>query len=142
MKKQMLSIFALLLVGGLAGEAFALPDQTKGRENTTIVAADRQQGTPQGQDREGDESRESEEGIPSGPVKVTLQEAIQTALGQAPGSVQNAKLDDENGSLLYEVSIVSQDRSMTEVKVDAQSGHILKIEKGGMEGEQEAEKEG
>lgn len=142
MKKHALSVFALLLVGGLAGEAFALSDhQTKGGNNTGL-AVDRHQGALQEQDLEEDESRESEEGILSGSTKISLQEAIQTALGQAPGTVQNAKLDDENGSLLYEVSIVSQDRSMTEVKVDAQSGHVLKIEKGDVEGEHEGEKEG
>ncbi|HZR47121.1 MAG TPA: PepSY domain-containing protein [Candidatus Manganitrophaceae bacterium] len=141
MKKETLPILALLLAGGLAGEAFALPADTPGRNHTVVPAAERHAGAPEGRDREKEESGGSEEGIPLGSAKITLQEAIQTALGQAPGAVHEAKLDEEDGSLLYEVSIVREDRSMAEVKVDAQSGRVLKIEKGEME-EEEGEHEG
>lgn len=131
MKKNSLFVFAILLVSGLAGEAFALSSQElKGKENM-VVAADRNQGALNGEDREEDESRESEEGLPSRSAKIPLQEAIQIALAQAPGSVHQAKLEEEDGSLLYEVSIAHEDRSLTEIKIDAQSGKVLKVEKEG-----------
>jgi uncharacterized membrane protein YkoI len=140
MKKHSLSILAILLVSGLAGEAFALSDHETARKDNAAFAANRHAVEQKGQD--GEENESSEESIPAGSAKITLQEAIQTALAQAPGAVHQAKLEEENGSLLYEVSIVREDRSMTEVKVDAQSGQVLKIEKGGMEKEREGEHEG
>lgn len=105
--------------------AYARADQETHKKEKTELASAKQ------------EENESEEEIPSGSAKITLQEATQTALARVPGTVRKAELDDEDGALIYEVAIVGADHSRTEVKVDAQSGQILKVGKG--EGEEEHE---
>ncbi|MBI3803386.1 MAG: PepSY domain-containing protein [Nitrospirae bacterium] len=135
--KYLLSVLTVLLVGGLAVGAFARAEpQTKEKNKKEITTA-----KEKGED-EGKESAESGEAIPSGAAKVTLQEAIQTALGRVPGSVQEAQLEEDDGPLHYEVAIVGPDHARTEVRVDAQSGQILKVGKGEIEEEHEEENEG
>lgn len=57
---------------------------------------------------------------------VTADQANQTALGQVPGgTVQATHLGDENGTVVYEVSLVDSAGKSQEVKVDAKSGAIV-----------------
>ena len=55
---------------------------------------------------------------------VTMSQAIATAEQQAGGRATRAKLENENGKLLYEVKVAGKDRA-TEVQVDAQDGKVL-----------------
>lgn len=128
--KYILSILSIFLISGLTVGAFARADQESHKKEKTELASAKQ------------EESESEEEIPSGSAKITLPEATQTALSRVPGTVQKAELDDEEGALVYEVAIVGADHSRTEVKVDAQSGQILKVGKGEGEEEHEEEHEG
>lgn len=65
-----------------------------------------------------------------GLAKLSFEEAMRAALARIPGNVLKAELEDENGYLVYGIEVVSGDRSMTEVKVDAGTGAILSLEKG------------
>lgn len=58
-------------------------------------------------------------------AKVTLDQAIQAALGSTPGKVLKAGLEDEDGFLVYGVEVVTPDEAIMEVKVDAGSGKVL-----------------
>ena len=55
---------------------------------------------------------------------VTMSQAIATAEQQAGGRATRAKLENENGKLLYEVKVAGKDKA-TEVQIDAQDGKVL-----------------
>ena len=141
--KYFLTILAVLLVGGWTAGAFALPVHEAKEKGKIELSSAKQAEAPEEKERaDAEESGEAEEGAPARTAKITLQEAIQTALARVPGSVEEATLEGEDRSLLYEVAIVGADRSRTEVQVDAQSGQVLKIGKGEIEKEREEENEG
>ena len=53
---------------------------------------------------------------------------MNAALKQVPGKVLKAELENEDGYLVYGVEIVMADRQIADVKVDAGSGRVLKVE--------------
>lgn len=73
---------------------------------------------------------------------VTKKEAIDTALLSVPGKVNETELEEENGALVYSIKVKGQNEKTQEVKIDAKTGKVLKVESDeGEEGEQE-EKDG
>jgi hypothetical protein len=58
-------------------------------------------------------------------AKVSLQQAIQTALAQTPGGLLKAVTKEHHGALVHHIEIVSADKSMTEFTIDAGTGAIL-----------------
>jgi uncharacterized membrane protein YkoI len=54
----------------------------------------------------------------------TIDQAVSSALAAQPGKVIKAKLEDENGTLVWNVDVVSNNQ-MYEVKVDAKNAKIL-----------------
>lgn len=77
-------------------------------------------------------------------AKISLDQAVKDALQTVPGKAVRAELDEENGYLVYRVEVVGPDHQATDVKVDAGSGKILKIQqdKGDREGGREEHEEG
>jgi uncharacterized membrane protein YkoI len=75
------------------------------------------------------ESGKGEHGAPVdlSKVQVAMSQAIATAEQQAGGKATKAKLENEQGKLLYEVRVAGKDRA-TEVKIDAQDGKVLSTE--------------
>jgi uncharacterized membrane protein YkoI len=61
-------------------------------------------------------------------ANISLDSAINSALKQVPGKVVKAELENEDGYLVYGVEIAKTDHQMADVKVDAGSGKVLKIE--------------
>lgn len=59
---------------------------------------------------------------------LTAQDAIEIALKEVPGTVEEVELEDEDGKLVFEIEIVSTDGTETEVEIDAMSGDVLEIE--------------
>jgi uncharacterized membrane protein YkoI len=55
-------------------------------------------------------------------AKISLQEAMHTATAVVSGEVLKVELEDENGYLVYGVEVVSLDKAITDVKIDARSG--------------------
>ena len=66
----------------------------------------------------------------AGKAKITAEQAKQAAESKVGGTASDIKLDNENGSLVYEVKVGKQ-----EVKVDAGNGTVLKIEQADNENE-------
>lgn len=58
-------------------------------------------------------------------ARITLEQAIQTAHTEVQGQVLKAELEDEDGFLDYNIEVVTADRNILEVKVDAGSGKVL-----------------
>ena len=58
-------------------------------------------------------------------AKLTPAQAVQKALAAVPGRLLKTGLENENGFLVYGVEVVTADKGIVEVKVDAGSGKIL-----------------
>lgn len=58
-------------------------------------------------------------------AKITMEQAMAAAMAATPGKVMKAGLDDEDGFLVYEVEVVTPDKAVMEVLVDAGSGKVL-----------------
>ncbi|MDO5675804.1 MAG: PepSY domain-containing protein [bacterium] len=61
-------------------------------------------------------------------AKITMAQAMEAALAAVPGQVLKAELDDEKGFLLYEIKVVTADKTIMKVKVDAGDGKVLATE--------------
>jgi uncharacterized membrane protein YkoI len=59
---------------------------------------------------------------------IPLQTAIDTAVSTQGGTVLRAELQNEDGFLVYNVELVSADKKVHEIKVDAGKGSILRID--------------
>ncbi|MDY0396164.1 PepSY domain-containing protein [Virgibacillus halophilus] len=64
----------------------------------------------------------------SGMRRVTIEEAMHTALQQVPGQVIKIELDTEHGIQVYEVDIVTAQGVKYEVNVAVDTGEIVNIE--------------
>jgi hypothetical protein len=62
--------------------------------------------------------------------KISMQQAMQVALDKiSKGKIIEAKLENENGRLIYDIEAVNPKNKTMEIKVDADSGKVLKIAK-------------
>lgn len=61
-------------------------------------------------------------------AKINMEQAESIALKAAPGRVRRIELEKDDGVLIYEI-IICQDRIKKEVRVDANSGNVLEIDK-------------
>ena len=59
---------------------------------------------------------------------VTEEAAIKIALEQVPGTVEEVELEDENGTIVYEIEIRAEDGAEQEVDIDATTGDVVKVE--------------
>jgi uncharacterized membrane protein YkoI len=75
----------------------------------------------------GDDGKDKES-VQAMAAKITMEQAIQTAKTKFPGRVVEAELESEDGTLVYEVEIVSASGEEQEIEIDAQSGKILDSE--------------
>jgi len=60
--------------------------------------------------------------------RISIQQAKQIALQRIPGRVLHANMDMENGTLVYEIFILTPHNRIYEVEVIARTGRIKKIE--------------
>jgi uncharacterized membrane protein YkoI len=61
-------------------------------------------------------------------AKITMDQAVQRAMARVPGQVLKTELEEENGFLVYGIEMVTGDRTMVKVMVDAGSGNVLASE--------------
>ncbi|WP_087972067.1 PepSY domain-containing protein [Oceanobacillus rekensis] len=59
---------------------------------------------------------------------VTKQVSKEIALDRIPGTIEEVELDNEDGYIVYEVELQSEDDDEYEVIINAQTGDILEIE--------------
>jgi Predicted membrane protein len=61
-------------------------------------------------------------------AKVTIDQAIKTAMDKVPGTAVEAELEKKHGKTVWEVEIVGSDGKVTEVHIDAGTGDIIDTE--------------
>ena len=66
-----------------------------------------------------------------GMAKVSLDQAVKTAMAQVGGMFLAAELEGDDGILVWEVVIISPKKAVMEVEIDAATGKILEIEEEG-----------
>ena len=68
---------------------------------------------------DGDDQREVQQ------AEISVLEALEIALGHTPGTIDDAELDEDDGTLHWEVGIYAEGSSdSTDIRIDAQSGDI------------------
>jgi|UPI000584EFAD hypothetical protein len=108
--------------GGLAPNVYAAQP-----ESSILVAQDRDRDS----EAKEDEKEQQEEAQLQSLAKITAQQAIQAAETAKGGKASSVELENENGNLVYEVTI-----GQTEVYVDAGNGTVLYTEDKNQENEQ------
>ncbi|WP_051328422.1 PepSY domain-containing protein [Desulfatirhabdium butyrativorans] len=78
--------------------------------------------------------KQSEAEFPS-MAKISMDQAVQNALASVQGQVLKTELEDENGFLVYGVEVVSADKSIVDVKVDAGTGTVLAMDRDEADGD-------
>ncbi len=61
-------------------------------------------------------------------AKVTIDQAIKTALEKAPGTAVEAELEKKHDKTVWEVEVVGADGNVTEVHIDAATGAVIDTE--------------
>jgi uncharacterized membrane protein YkoI len=61
-------------------------------------------------------------------AKVTIDQAIKTALEKVPGTAVEAELEKKHGKTVWEVEVVGVDGNVTEVHIDAAAGTVIDTE--------------
>ncbi|WP_421980120.1 PepSY domain-containing protein [Roseibium sp.] len=64
-------------------------------------------------------------------VAVDEAKAVEIALGEVAGTVQETELEQEDGKQVYEIEILTADGQEMEVEIDAQTGAVLEVEADG-----------
>lgn len=59
---------------------------------------------------------------------LTMQQAIEIALLEVPGEVQEAEIDNEDGMMIYEVEILDADGQEFEIEIAADTGAVIEVE--------------
>lgn len=59
--------------------------------------------------------------------KVTLDAAKATALQRVPGKLKSAELETEKGKLVYSFDIITADKKIMEVHIDAMNGAVVEV---------------
>ncbi|MBO6758996.1 MAG: PepSY domain-containing protein [Roseibium sp.] len=62
------------------------------------------------------------------PAALSVTQAIEIALAEVPGAVQETELEREDGRQVYEIEILTADGVEMEVEIDANTGAVLEIE--------------
>lgn len=66
--------------------------------------------------------------LPAWNRRISIEEAIGIALQQVPGQVVKVELEHEQGILVYEIEIVTQQGVKYEVAVDVNTGGVVSVE--------------
>jgi len=61
-------------------------------------------------------------------AKVTIDQAIKTALEKVPGKIVEAELEKKHDTLVWEVEVVTAENKLMEVHIDAESGAVIDVE--------------
>ena len=108
-------LFSLMLVCGLATVSNAQTNPDK-QEKPKV--------------QEKDDDGEDEEVSPEDRklIKISAEQARQTALGRVSGTIVEEELEKERGRIVYSIEIRDKDKKVFDVEVDAITGEIVNVE--------------
>ncbi|MBS4201418.1 PepSY domain-containing protein [Bacillus sp. FJAT-49732] len=82
---------------------------------------------------DGEVSDEVEQAQLEKEAKITKEESTSIAQTAVNGTVTEAQLEDEDGVVVYGIEITDSQGEKHDVKIDAKTGKVLKVEKGDQE---------
>jgi uncharacterized membrane protein YkoI len=59
--------------------------------------------------------------------QVKMEAAKATALQRVPGKIKSAELETEKGKLVYSFDIITADKKIMEVQIDAMNGAVVEV---------------
>lgn len=114
-------VLGLVLLG--TGDAASHQESQQPAYTSSIQVKD------QGREGQGERHRERREAAQLASLaKIDLARATAAALAQVPGTVLKAELDDENGTRVYSVEIMTNTHEIKDVKVDAGNSNVLHVD--------------
>ncbi len=151
-----LAATALTMGGGAAiaaqqapettGDGIRQEEQEPSYKGSIQAPADKEEQNEAAEGRETPESEATEEKQEAAEAqqlqslaKIDQKAAEQAALQEVPGTVKDAELGNENGSVVWEVEVAGNDGTLYEVKVDAGNGQVLHQETEDDEGSEQGE---
>lgn len=76
----------------------------------------------------GDEKEKNGKAEMAAAAKVTVDQALKTALEKVSGKVIEAELETKRNKLVWEVEVVTADKKVMEVHIDADTGAVIDVE--------------
>ncbi|MGZ8375530.1 MAG: PepSY domain-containing protein [Nitrospira sp.] len=76
----------------------------------------------------GDEKEKIGKAEMAATAKVTIDQAVKTASEKVPGTVIEAELESKHHKLVWEVEVVTAEKKVMEVHIDADSGAVIGVE--------------
>ena len=76
----------------------------------------------------GDEKEKNGKAEMAAAAKVTIDQALKTASDKVPGKVIEAELETKHHKLMWEIDIVTADKKVMEVHIDAETGAVIDVE--------------
>lgn len=136
--RRIVSVIALLAIAlfttvGAARKSAALSTHEPAPTASTAPDRDKDDIEDEDEDEEDDDGNLS--------ATLTAEEAAVIANLEVPGKIGKVELENENGVAVYGVEIAATDGSQHDVKVDANTGKVLKDEAGDDEDEGHGKKE-
>jgi uncharacterized membrane protein YkoI len=61
-------------------------------------------------------------------VRISIEEAIKTASEKVLGTVIEAELEQKHDQLIWEVEVVTSEKKVMEVHIDAETGTVIDVE--------------
>lgn len=76
----------------------------------------------------GDDNGKNGKAEMAATAKVTIDQAIKTASEKVSGKIIEAELEQKHNKLVWEVEIVTADKKVMEVHIDADTGTVIDVE--------------
>ncbi|MDH4153976.1 MAG: PepSY domain-containing protein [Nitrospira sp.] len=76
----------------------------------------------------GDEKEKNGKAEMAATAKVTIDQAVKTALDKVSGKVIEAELEKKHHKLIWEVEVVTAENKVMEVHIDADTGAVIEVE--------------
>lgn len=80
------------------------------------------------EDKDGEVSDQQEQQLLEKEAKITAEESTTIALKEVKGQVTDTELEDEDGTVVFGVEITDDQGKKHDVKVDAKTGKVLKVD--------------
>ncbi|MBH0192726.1 MAG: PepSY domain-containing protein [Nitrospira sp.] len=76
----------------------------------------------------GDDNGKNGKAEMAAAAKVTIDQAVKTAAEKVPGKIIEAELEKKHNKLVWEVEVVTADKKVMEVHIDADTGAVIDVE--------------
>jgi uncharacterized membrane protein YkoI len=128
-KKWMAGVLSMMILGGAVAGAANHPAFAAAPKTAKKVIA---QNVDKADQEQADNDREVADGVEKANLakeaKITQQQSMDIATKEVAGTAVKAELEDEDGVVVYNVTIKDSKSQVNEVKVDAKTGSIIKVE--------------